>query len=162
MKITISIILATVAVLGVWWFGYIGNDKTNVNEQVSVDFNKTDIFSTKQVAIYDGIKVSSSVEKVDLSGRGLTGSLKAEIRQLNNLKELDLSDNQFTGLPAEVGQLSRLQVLNLSNNPLTGLPYELGNLSNLKTLDLRGTNYSQTDLNIIRQGLSNSVQILVD
>ncbi len=162
MRITISIILAALATFGALLFGHLGEEKVTGPEKVSVDFSKSDIFTTKQVEIYDGIKVSSLAEKVDVSGRGLTGSLKAEVRQLNNLKELDLSDNKFTGLPAEVGQLSHLQVLNLSNNPLTGLPYELSNLSNLKTLDLRGTNYSQTDLNIIRQGLSNSVQILVD
>ncbi len=114
------------------------------------------------VVIYDGISVSANSVSVDVSGRGLTGSLKAEVRQLSNLKELNLSDNNFTGLPAEVGQLSKLEVLNLSNNPFTGLPYELGNLKNLKVLDLRGTNYAKQDLEMIKKELPTTVQILVN
>ena len=115
------------------------------------------------VTIYDGITYKSNEEEVDLSGRGLTGSLKAEIRELTKLKVLNLSDNQFTGLPAEVGQLSELEVLDLSGNPLTGLPYELGNLANLKVLDLRGTQYSHADLEVIMATLStSSTQVLTD
>ncbi len=114
------------------------------------------------VTVYDGIVVSDSTTALDISGRGITGSLKAEIRQLTKLKTLNLSNNQFTGLPAEVGQLRELEVLNLSGNPLTGLPYELGNLSNLKVLDIRGTTYSKTDLEIIRQKLPPTTQILKD
>ena len=72
--------------------------------------------SSKAVFIYDGISVPNDVLVVDLSNQGLSGSLKAEIRQLSNLKELNLSNNQFTGLPAEVGQLSQLEKLNLANN----------------------------------------------
>jgi len=115
-----------------------------------------------QVTVYDGVKVSSNASVLDLSGRGLSGSLKAEVRQLTRLKTLDISHNNFTGIPAEVGQLSQLEVLNLSYNPVTGLPYELGNLSNLKVLDLRGTNYSEIDLSVIKQTLPATTQILVD
>jgi len=114
------------------------------------------------ITIYDGVTVSASSQTLSLAGKGLTGSLKAEIRLLTELKELDISRNKFTGLPAEVGQLSKLEVLNLSNNPLTGLPSELANLKNLKTLDLRGTQYAKADLEIIKKGLPSTVQILVD
>lgn len=114
----------------------------------------------RQVAIYDGVSVPVSSTQVDLSGRGLSGSLKAEIRLLSNLQTLDLSNNNFTGLPAEVGQLTELKILNLANNPLTGLPNELSNLQNLQTLDLRGTQYSEQDLAVIEAGLSNGAVIL--
>jgi hypothetical protein len=114
------------------------------------------------VTVYDGVSVSVSSQSLSLAGKGLTGSLKGEIRLLTELKELNISGNKFTGLPAEVGQLSKLEVLNLSNNPLTGLPQELGNLKNLKVLDLRGTQYSKADLEVIKKGLSASTQILVD
>ena len=97
-----------------------------------------------------------------MSGNGLTGSLKAEVRFLTELRELNLSNNKFTGLPAEVGQLTKLQTLNLSNNPFTGLPSELGNLKNLKVLDLRGTNYAPQDLKSIQANLPESTQVLVD
>ncbi len=116
----------------------------------------------KSIEVYNGISVSEGTTALNLSGRGLSGSLKGEIRFLTNLKQLDISDNNFTGLPAEVGQLSKLEVLNLSNNPFTGLPNELANLKNLKILDLRGTQYAKADLEVIKKGLPASTQILVD
>lgn len=118
--------------------------------------------SGSMVPIYDGISVPSDVRTVDLSHRSLSGSLKAEIRQVKELEVLDISNNNFTGLPAEVGQLSKLRVLNLSYNPFTGLPHELGNLSELQVLDLRGTQYSEHDLDVIKTSLPESTQILTD
>ncbi len=118
--------------------------------------------SAGSVVVYDGEVVPSDTEILDLSGQALSGSLKAEIRHLQQLRTLDISDNNFTGIPAEVGQLSLLQVLDVSNNPITGLPQEIGNLQQLKTLDLRGTKYSQQDLDIIKASLPETTEILVD
>ncbi len=112
------------------------------------------------VTVYDGITVPSTIEELNLSGRNLSGSLKAEVRQLTKLRVLDISDNNFTGLPAEVGQLSQLEVLDLSNNPFTGLPHELGNLQNLTELNIRGTQYSTFDLDIIEAALPASTNIV--
>lgn len=117
---------------------------------------------SQPVPVYDGITIPSHAREVNLSGRGLTGSLKAEIRLLSELRELNISNNNFTGLPAEIGQLSELRVLNLSNNPITGLPHELGNLSKLEVLNLKGTNYSEFDLNVIKEKLSASVQVVTE
>jgi Leucine-rich repeat (LRR) protein len=114
------------------------------------------------VEVYDGISVSSNVTELDLSGRQLSGSLKAEVRHLTELEVLDVSNNSFTGLPAEVGQLSNLRILNLSNNMFTGLPYELGNLQNLEVLDLRSTPYATQDLSVIQEMLPNTTVVLTD
>lgn len=116
----------------------------------------------RNITIYDGIRVSENTRTIDLSGKQLSGSLKAEIREVSNLEILDLSNNHFTGLPAEVGQLHNLRSLDLSNNPLTGLPHELGNLQNLEQLDLSGTDYSEFDLNVIRERLPASVNIITE
>lgn len=97
---------------------------------------------------------------LDLSHNRLEGSLQAEIRFLKNLKTLDLSYNNFTGVPAEIGQLSNLEVLNLSHNKITGLPYELGNLQNLKVLNLSGNAYSEYDLGIIKNALPKNTTII--
>lgn len=102
----------------------------------------------------------TKLQSLDLSNNALTGALQAEIRNLQNLVTLDLSNNNFTGVPAEIGQLKNLETLDLSNNQLTGLPYELGNLSNLKVLNLSGNNYSTADLEIIRAKLPASTSIV--
>lgn len=68
----------------------------------------------------------------------------------------------MTGVPAEIGQLQKLEILNLSNNNLTGLPNELVNLKNLKTLNLSGNEYSTHDLDIIRNGLPSTTNIIID
>lgn len=101
----------------------------------------------------------TDIQKLDLSNNALDGALQAEVRHLQNLKVLDLSNNKFTGVPAEIGQLKNLEVLNLSNNQLTGLPYELGNLSKLKLLDVSGNAYSEADLSKIRASLPSSTVI---
>ncbi|MDO8521600.1 MAG: leucine-rich repeat domain-containing protein [bacterium] len=102
------------------------------------------------------------LEELDLSDNALDGALQSQVGQLRNLKVLDLSNNNFTGVPAEVGQLRDLEVLDLSDNLLTGLPYELGNLSKLKVLDLSGNKYSKVDLAEIKKKLPSSVLIKTD
>ncbi len=99
---------------------------------------------------------------LDLSNNNLTGSLQAEVRHLTQLRTLNLSYNQFTGVPAEVGQLKDLEYLDLSHNQLTGLPYELGNLSNLKQLVLTGNNYAKADLEIIKKSLPSTTKIITE
>jgi len=103
----------------------------------------------------------TDIDELNLSNNSLTGSLQAEVRHLQNLKILNLSNNKFTGVPAEVGQLSNLEILDLSNNQLTGLPYELGNLSQLKVLNLTGNNYSQADLARIKEKLPGTTVIII-
>lgn len=98
----------------------------------------------------------TDLERLDLSGNRLSGAPQAEIRHLKNLKTLDLSDNQLTGLPAELGQLSKLETLDVSNNKLTGLPLELGNLTRLRLLDVSGNSYSERDLEQIAAKLPNT------
>ena len=101
----------------------------------------------------------TDIQELNLSNNSLDGALQAEIRQLQNLRVLNLSNNKFTGVPAEVGQLKNLEVLDLSNNQLTGLPYELGNLSKLKLLDVSGNAYSEADLSKIRASLPPSTVV---
>jgi Leucine-rich repeat (LRR) protein len=121
---------------------------------------QTTALFTDQIEVYDGVRVASNSTTLDLGGRGLSGSLKAEVRHLTELVELDLSNNSFTGLPAEVGQLTSLQVLDLSNNQLTGLPRELGNLQQLRRLDVRGNAYSAEDMAIIEAALPETTEVL--
>jgi len=102
----------------------------------------------------------TALESLDISNNQLTGAIPAEIRKLKNLKVLKANNNLMTGVPAEIGQLANLEILDLSNNKLTGLPYELGNLKNLRVLNLAGNKYSELDLGIIRQSLTQTNFIL--
>ena len=132
-------------------------EKPEINSSKVLDLSGQGLTKTPSY-VFD----KTSIQELDLSDNKLEGSLQAEVRHLQNLKILDLSHNQFTGVPAEIGQLKNLEILNLSNNKLTGLPYELGNLSNLKILNLKGNDYSKTDLELIREKLPVSTIIEID
>lgn len=103
----------------------------------------------------------STLEELDVSNNNLTGALPSEIGNLKNLKILKAGNNKMTGVPAEVGHLEKLEILDLSDNQLTGLPYELGDLKNLRILNLSGNNYSEQDLEIIKNKLPSSVEIIL-
>ncbi len=173
-------LLVTIALAGWWLSSSMGDVQPIYNEDGSIQADSTyqqaieaakvagklaadgTILKGDMISIYDGINIPSDTQVLDLSGKAMKGSLKAEIRKLTKLRQLDLSGNDFTGLPAEIGQLSKLEILNLSDNPLTGLPHELGNLQNLKQLNLKGTKYSTFDLDIIRKKLPAETVIMVD
>ena len=74
-----------------------------------------------------------STTEINLSNRGLSGSIPSEIGNLINLTSLDLSENQLTGsIPPEIGNLINLTKLDLGTNQLTGsIPPEIGDLINL-------------------------------
>ncbi|MBY0538208.1 leucine-rich repeat domain-containing protein [Patescibacteria group bacterium] len=119
-----------------------------------LDLSNQNLTSVPQITFSN-----TAILELSLANNSLTGSLPGEIRFLQNLKVLNLSNNQFTGLPAEIGQLQNLEVLDVSNNKITGLPNELGNLKNLKVLKLTGNQYSVSDLEGIKNKLPASVVI---
>lgn len=134
------------------------NQNTNLSSNTQTN-NKLDLSGQNLTKSPDYIFNQTGLDELNLSNNKIDGSLQAEIRNLQNLKVLNLSNNNFTGVPAEIGQLKNLEILDLSNNFITGLPYELGNLSKLKSLNLSGNNYSEIDLAEIKQKLPASVVI---
>src|SRR3989344_3845961 len=95
------------------------------------------------------------------SNQGLT-KLPSEILSMTNLQQLNISNNRLTGaLPAEIRHLQNLEILNISNNQMTGLPAELGNLQKLEVLDLSDNDISEYDLNIIRERLPKTTEIIL-
>jgi len=109
------------------------NQNDNQNNSPVVQTGKVLDLSNQNLKQIPGYVFNETgLEELNVSNNQLTGAIQAEIRQLKNLKILNVNHNQMTGVPAEIGQLSNLQTLDLSYNQLTGLPNELGNLKNLK------------------------------
>ncbi|XP_050258911.1 receptor kinase-like protein Xa21 [Quercus robur] len=76
------------------------------------------------------------VTVLDLSTRGLVGSLSPYIGNLSFIREIVLANNTIGGkIPDEVGRLFRLRVLRLTNNSFQGeIPANLSHCSNIKIL----------------------------
>ncbi|KAM7491932.1 hypothetical protein LguiA_034853 [Lonicera macranthoides] len=81
------------------------------------------------------------VTGLDLSSRGLVGSLSPYIGNLSFLRVIQLNNNTLEGeIPPEVGRLFRLQQLNLNKNSINGqIPANLSHCSQLTHL-LLGNN----------------------
>ncbi|KAI8833228.1 hypothetical protein BJ741DRAFT_612396 [Chytriomyces cf. hyalinus JEL632] len=84
--------------------------------------------------------------RIELSGRGISGSIPTELGLLTSLVTLDVSGNQLTGpIPTEFGRLTSLTWLNLDRNVLSGtIPTELGQLTSLITLSFRANQLTGT------------------
>lgn len=164
-KIIIVLIVAAFVLIAAFLWQYKG-DFSSVNfpynNNASSQNKSLDLSSQGLTSIPMYVFSQTDLEQLNVSHNSLTGAIQSQIGQLKNLKVLNASYNQMTGVPAEVGQLQNLQVLDLSYNQLTGLPNELGNLKNLKTLNLSGNLYSMQDLDGIRNKLPATVNIIVN
>ncbi|PWA77852.1 leucine-rich repeat protein [Artemisia annua] len=76
------------------------------------------------------------VTAVELSSKGLEGSLSPRVGNLSFLRHLSLWNNIFQGtIPHELGRLSRLHILYLDTNKFSGvIPTNLSSCSNLEEL----------------------------
>ncbi|XP_058224529.1 putative receptor-like protein kinase At3g47110 isoform X2 [Rhododendron vialii] len=90
---------------------------------------------------WDGVECGRKHQRVtilDLSSRGLVGSLSPHVGNLTFLRTIDLGDNDFHGtIPKEIGRLFRLQQLILANNSFEGkLSTNITGWSNIKEINL--------------------------
>uniref|UniRef100_A0ACD5YNR6 Uncharacterized protein n=1 Tax=Avena sativa TaxID=4498 RepID=A0ACD5YNR6_AVESA len=101
---------------------------------------------------------ANSLECLSFSKNGLQGTLEgAHIAKLNNLRILDLGENNFSGKIWEsIGHLQRLEELHLNNNNMSGeLPSTLSNCTNLVTIDLKSNSFSGELFNVNFSSLPN-------
>lgn len=149
-------VFITLQVLGVisvlfWVSTYLKHPET---------YNSVPLLPTENDVLGAKYQKSPVKDTLDLSSRGLTEVPIYALARLN-LQVLDLSNNNISGiLPAEINNLKELEVLNLSNNNLYALPDEIFTLKNLKELDLSGNLFTSKDVEFIRQGFSQEVNII--
>ncbi|XP_010242315.1 PREDICTED: receptor-like protein kinase [Nelumbo nucifera] len=105
---------------------------------------------------WQGIQCDDPEQNVvtpNLSGMGISGSLRPEIGHLRSLKTIDLGMNNLSGLiPVELSNCTLLEYLDLSNlvislnlsdHGLTGeIPSEIGKLNKIVSLDISHNNLS--------------------
>ncbi|XP_059629121.1 receptor-like protein EIX2 [Cornus florida] len=98
---------------------------------------------TGYVIVLDLHAYSPSQNSLVVAYHSLRGKISRSLLELQHLKYLDLSYNDFTEnpIPEFIGSFSRLQYLDLSDNYFVGtIPNQFGNLSELRSLDL-GNNF---------------------
>ncbi|KAI5332444.1 hypothetical protein L3X38_022573 [Prunus dulcis] len=92
---------------------------------------------TYTLSVFDG-------EWDEMENSSLGGKINPSLLSLKHLSYLDLSRNDFQGIPIPTffGQLKSLRYLNISSASFGGeIPAHLGNLSNLNYLDLSEESY---------------------
>uniref|UniRef100_A0ACD6AB99 Uncharacterized protein n=1 Tax=Avena sativa TaxID=4498 RepID=A0ACD6AB99_AVESA len=97
--------------------------------------NDTGTEAATSVCRWAGVNCSAAAGRVtalDVSSRGLVGTLSPAIADLAYLEVLNLTDNVFSGaIPASLGKLARLQYISLCDNAFTGEIPDLRGLQNL-------------------------------
>ena len=75
----------------------------------------------------------------------LVGSVPSELKTLEALRELNLTNNELTAITPDMGKLSKLVNLDLSSNKIVGkIPSSIFNLSTLSVLNLASNKFSGT------------------
>ncbi|XP_062079888.1 receptor-like protein EIX1 [Humulus lupulus] len=70
------------------------------------------------------------------------GEIGPSLVDLQHLRYLDLSCNNFSKIPKFIGSLTKLKYLNFEQNPIVdAFPFQLGNLTKLQVLNLDIDNY---------------------
>ncbi|CAM0146343.1 unnamed protein product [Urochloa decumbens] len=89
-----------------------------------------------------GCNAAGLVDRLDLSGKNLSGKVADDVLRLSALTVLNLSSNAFAvALPKSLSALSKLQVLDVSQNSFEGaFPAGLGSCGDLATVNASGNN----------------------
>ena len=132
---------------------YNSTNGTNWRNDLSSSYNGvtwvSDATQKRNVGAWFGVTTAiingqKHVTKVELNSNLLDGTIPSEIKDLTQLKELEINNNTISELPKEIGELSKLEQLTFngqrnattSEQVLKSIPSEINNLTNLLRLDL--------------------------
>jgi len=83
------------------------------------------------------IETAEKTGSLSFSDKGLEKFPPELVKVVNNLRNLDLSNNKITQLPDNIGSFKMLKTLALHKNKLSELPVGIGKLTKLETLSLQ-------------------------
>ncbi|WOK99029.1 hypothetical protein Cni_G07741 [Canna indica] len=109
--------------------------KTEVPPPVSGDTGKLSLI---QVASLIETKAKNGDEVIDLQGKLMDQIewLPTSLGKLEEITELNLSENRIAALPPSISSMRSLTKLDIHSNQLINIPDSIGELSNLIDLDL--------------------------
>ncbi|KDP38160.1 hypothetical protein JCGZ_04803 [Jatropha curcas] len=80
---------------------------------------------------------SNQVTKIQIAGKGLTGTLPSDLKKLTALQILEVMSNNLTGPVPSLAGLSSLQTLNLHDNGFSSFPSDFfSGMSSLSSVNL--------------------------
>ena len=86
------------------------------------------------------IRQLKNLKKINLNKAFALKIIPSSISELENLEELDITFTAIEELPKEIGQLKSLRILVANYTGISSLPDEIGDLKNLEELEIQGTN----------------------
>ncbi|SDH81858.1 leucine-rich repeat domain-containing protein [Winogradskyella thalassocola] len=120
------------------------------------------------MTVYDGDlnEFPLEVTQLDIKGLVFTGGysfehIPAEIGNMTNLQQINLTASNVSSIPEEIGQLINLKRLNLSKTKISKLPESIKNLKNLKMLNIKNTNISDAEVAKIKSWLPKGCKLKV-
>ena len=117
------------------------------SEFIGEDIGELDVSRNNLRSISSDVQRLKHLVRLDLSENGIRcthpsdySGLPAELVKLNNLKILNISENNMPYIPPSVWTLTKLEELDISRNKINVLLAEVGNLSSLKHLNAQQCN----------------------
>jgi len=111
----------------------------SIKASFMIGISELDVSRNQLTSLAIGMQHMQRLTILDLSHNELGNTSFEVILKVKSLKQLLLSNNNFSGfLPQSICGLDQLEVLDISNNRIHSLPDSLRNLTKLQVLDLSG------------------------